>query len=195
MKITENHFKGKEIERVASDFAALRISVFYDFPYLYEGTLEYELDYIKTYAQSPNALLFAIYDGSKMVGATTCLPLTEETDEVKVPFIAQGLNIDDYLYFGESIILPEYRGRGYGIRFFEIREEQAKKLNKTKTCFCSVERPEYHPLKPVNYRDNKGLWEKLGYFEQPDLKCKMNWLDREEEMETPKKLIFWTKEI
>ena len=195
MQLSEQLFIGNEIRRAAEDFAALRISVFYDFPYLYEGTLEYELEYIQTYAQSPNALLFGIYDGEKMVGATTCVPMEEETDDVKAPFEANGLNVNEYLYFGESIILPAYRGLGYGKRFFEIREQQAKDLGKTKTCFCSVDRPIDHPLKPENYRDNGGLWTKMGYTEQRHLSCEMKWLDRNETEETSKRLIFWTKEL
>lgn len=195
MELREELFIGSDIRRAAEDFAALRISVFYDFPYLYEGSTEYELDYIQTYAQSPNALLFGIYDGNKMVGATTCLPLSEETDEVKAPFQKYGHNINEFLYFGESIILPEYRGLGYGKRFFEVREQQAIRLGKQKTCFCSVKRPFDHPLKPINYRDNSGLWTKVGYSENPDLTCTMSWLDRNEQEETTKTLIFWTKDL
>lgn len=195
MELREELFIGSDIRRAADDFAALRISVFYDFPYLYEGSTEYELDYIQTYAQSPNALLFAIYDGNKMVGATTCLPLSEETDEVKSPFQRHALNIDEFLYFGESIILPNYRGLGYGKRFFEVREQQAIRLGKQKTCFCSVNRPSNHPLKPTDYRDNSGLWTKVGYSENPALTCTMSWLDRDEQQETTKTLIFWTKDL
>ena len=33
------------------DLAALRIEVFREFPYLYEGTLEYEQRYLKSYAE------------------------------------------------------------------------------------------------------------------------------------------------
>lgn len=195
MKLTEKQFIGNEILGAANDFAALRISVFREFPYLYDGTLAYELSYIQVYSQSPNAILFALYHEERMIGATTCVPLEEESNAVKAPFIENALKIDDYLYFGESLLLPEYRGFGYGKKFFQVRESHAIKLGKLKTCFCSVDRPINHPLKPESYTDNTSFWTKQGYEVNQNLKCEMEWLDRMEERETIKKLTFWTKEL
>lgn len=39
---------GKEIETILDEFAQLRITVFAEFPYLYEGNLSYEKEYIRT---------------------------------------------------------------------------------------------------------------------------------------------------
>ena len=71
--------QGNEILSFAPDFAELRIAVFRDFPYLYEGSMEYELEYIRTYASCEDAFVFAVYHGDQMVGATTCVPLKYET--------------------------------------------------------------------------------------------------------------------
>lgn len=109
--------KGKEILTVADDFAQLRISVFREFPYLYDGSVEYEKEYIQTYSNAKDALLFAVYKNAQMIGATTCIPLKEETEEVKEPFIKAGFDVDTIFYFGESLILKEYRGLGFGHRF------------------------------------------------------------------------------
>lgn len=188
---------GSEILDIQFDFAQLRIEVFKDFPYLYEGSIEYELEYIKTYSNAPNAFVFAIYDGNKMIGATTCVPMIHETPNVKACFEEAGIPINQVCYFGESILLKEYRGNGYGHLFFEEREKYALSLDDTITIctFCAVNRPENHPLKPADYRSNNAFWEKRGYTEHKELQCTMSWQDIDKPVEDEKTLTFWTKRI
>lgn len=186
--------QGHAIESVFDDLAKLRIAVFRDFPYLYEGSLDYEKEYLKTYANSERAFLFAVYDGDKMVGATTCIPLSDETAEVQAPFKDAGLDIDSIFYFGESILLSEYRRLGLGHLFFDEREKHAASFGTYKTtCFCSVERIN-HPAQPADYRPNDAFWIKRGYHKVPELKATMEWPDIGETESTPKTMIFWIKE-
>lgn len=187
--------QGPEIESVFDDLAKLRISVFRDFPYLYEGSLDYEKDYLKIYSNSSKSFLFAIYDGEKMVGATTCIPLQDETEDIQAPFKEAGFDISSIFYFGESILLSNYRGLGLGHRFFDAREEYAGSFGTFKTtCFCSVERIN-HSAEPTDYRPNDAFWIKRGYEKLPDLKATMDWPDIGETESTPKTMIFWMKEI
>jgi GNAT superfamily N-acetyltransferase len=188
--------KGAEIITVFDDLAALRISVFHDFPYLYEGTVEYEKEYLKVYSQAEKSFLFAVYDNGKMVGATTCIPLTEETPEVRLPFEKLDFNIDSIFYFGESILLKEYRSLGLGHRFFDEREAHAKSFGTFKTtCFCAVVREDNHPLQPQNYRPNDIFWLKRGYQKESSLKSTFEWQDINEETPTAKTMIYWTKDL
>lgn len=187
---------GKEIETVVTALAALRIEVFRDFPYLYEGSFEYEKEYLKTYVNSDRAFLFAVFDNEKMVGATTCIPLVDETDEVQEPFVLSGMNLDDIFYFGESILLKECRGKGIGKQFFEQREKHATRFgNYTTTCFCAVERPENHPLRPEAYIPLDEFWKSRGYKKSEVLKSKFSWKDINEPLETEKMMIYWLKKI
>src|SRR5687768_1263015 len=125
-QLTFASYKGVEIASVVEALGALRIAVFHDYPYLYEGALDYEKDYLQIYVQSERAFLFAVFDKGKMVGATTCIPLTDEAAEVRKPFEDAGFDISTIFYFGESILLPEYRGLGLGHRFFDEREAHAR---------------------------------------------------------------------
>jgi GNAT superfamily N-acetyltransferase len=188
--------QGKSILEIAEDFAQLRIAVFKDFPYLYEGTLEYELDYIQTYSSSEEAFIFAVYDGNQMIGATTCIPLIYETENVQQPFINNGIDCHSVFYFGESILLKQYRGQGLGHRFFDEREAYAKTFEGVHlTAFCAVNREENHPLKPVDYIPNDVFWSKRGYTKHPELTCEINWQDVNEVSDSPKTLTFWLKEF
>jgi GNAT superfamily N-acetyltransferase len=188
--------KGIEIESFINDLGQLRIAVFKDYPYLYEGSMEYEASYLKVYSQSEKAFLFAVYDGSKMVGATTCIPLTDEAPEVRKPFENAGLDLDAIFYLGESILLATYRGLGLGHRFFDEREAHARSFGSFEmSCFCSVDRGENHPAKPADYRPNDAFWHKRGYSKDLSLESYMDWPDIGDTHSTSKKMIFWTKNL
>jgi GNAT superfamily N-acetyltransferase len=186
---------GTDIEPYLTELGLLRLQVFRDFPYLYEGDLDYERAYLDVYLRTPASFLFAVFADGKMVGATTALPLAAETPDVQQPFLDAEYKLDEICYFGESILLPQYRGVGLGHRFFDEREAYALGVLKARvTCFCAVNRPENHALKPVSYRPNDAFWLKRGYAPQPELVCEMQWKDRDCTQETTKSLTFWTKE-
>lgn len=184
---------GFEIAELIPQLGPLRIAVFRDFPYLYEGSLEYEQKYLQIYTRNPLSIVFCVFDGEELVGATTGMPLIAESKGIQQPFLDRGLNVDEIFYFGESILLPAYRRQGIGHLFFDVREKHALENGFKVTAFCSVVRPEDHPLRPADYRPNNDFWKKRGYIEQ-DYCCKMSWLDRNETEETEKELLFWTKE-
>jgi GNAT superfamily N-acetyltransferase len=187
---------GPETASVFEDLAKLRIAVFATYPYLYQGSVAYEMDYLQIYAGSERSFLFAVYDGDVMVGATTCIPLTDEAPEVRKPFEDAGLDVDSIFYFGESILLPAYRGLRLGHRFFDEREAHARSFGTYKyMCFCSVDRGDDHPQRPADYRSNDIFWQKRGYTETPSLRATMSWPDLGETESSSKSMIFWTKTI
>ncbi|RYD24412.1 MAG: GNAT family N-acetyltransferase [Verrucomicrobiaceae bacterium] len=188
-----HELRGSDVTPWLEALGGLRIRVFRDYPYLYDGTLEYELDYLNVYQQTPDSLLVLVTDeAGNAVGATTCLPLEAEGPEFKGPFQKAGINVADVMYFGESILLPEWRGLGIGKLFFDRRESHARKLGKKLTAFCAVDRPADHPLRPDDYRPLDTFWESRGYVKQPDLQATFIWKETAEEHESPKTLTFWT---
>lgn len=187
---------GQEITRVFDELASVRIAVFREYPYLYEGSVAYEKEYLKPYLESERSLLFAVYDGKKMVGATTCIPLEHETADIRRPFEEAGMDPGTLFYFGESILLPQYRGMGLGHRFFDEREAHARSFGTyQKACFFSVEREPNHPLKPLDYRPNDAFWTKRGYRKQPSLRTTINWPDLGAVESTPKPLVCWMRDL
>lgn len=186
---------GEEISEHIEELGRLRITVFREFPYLYEGTREEELAYLSRYARSPNSLVVLMKHAGKLVGATTCQPLSEETEEFRVPFEEAGIDTDEVFYFGESVILPEFRGRGGGGEFFRLREEQARMIGPYRyTAFCAVDRPNDHPLRPDDYQSLDHYWERKGYAKRPDLVCRFPWKDIDRPEPHEHTLSFWLKE-
>ena len=74
----------------------LRISVFRDWPYLYDGSLEYERAYLQTYRDSPGALLVGAFDGERLVGASTSTPMEDHAEAFAGPLRQIGLPVDQH---------------------------------------------------------------------------------------------------
>lgn len=190
------YLQGAQIRQWLDSLAALRIRVFREFPYLYEGSLDYERDYLETYARSDNSLCVLVLDGEQAVGMSTALPLAHEDEAFMRPFIEQGFDIDSVCYFGESILLPDYRGQGLGVRFFEEREAHARRLPGVRyTAFCAVERPEDHPQRPSDYQGLDRFWQKRGYTPAPELYARYEWQDIDAAAPDHKTLRFWLKTL
>ena len=87
MSIKVHGFAGKAAEPFIHELARLRIEVFREFPYLYDGSADYEQTYLRTYLDVPESVIVIAFDGDRVIGASTGLPMSVETDEVKRPFI------------------------------------------------------------------------------------------------------------
>jgi len=187
---------GKAIEPYITSLASLRIQVFREFPYIYDGSVEYEKKYLSVYVGSTNSIAILVFDGDELVGASTGLPLADETAEFKKPFLDNGMDPQTIFYCGESILLSDYRGRGIYSRFMNGRENHAKNLEKFSTiCFCAVQRPENHPLRPEGYQPLDPVWKKFGYTKFPQLKTYYSWRDVNEKKESAKEMVFWLKKL
>lgn len=194
--LTVKRFSGHQLAEHIPELARLRITVFREFPYLYDGDTAYEERYLQTYTKSADSVVILAFDGPRIIGASTALPLADETDNVIAPFREQDMDVDRIFYFGESVLLPQYRGRGLGVRFFEEREDHARTLGRFEMCcFCAVDRPADHPRRPEGYEPLNRFWEKRGYTRQPQLKARFSWRDLDETQESPKPMIFWMKRL
>ncbi|MBY4597333.1 GNAT family N-acetyltransferase [bacterium BD-1] len=195
-EIQVRRLAGAELEPWLDAVARLRIAVFRDWPYLYAGDLDYERGYLQAYARSPESVFVLAFDGDAVVGASTGLPLVDDTEEFQRPFRDAGRRVDDVFYFGESVLLPEYRGLGLGHRFFDEREAHAAALGRFAwTGFCAVDRDPADPRRPAGHRGNEAFWTKRGYVRQPGLTVHLAWQETGEPAPTEKPLTFWLRPL
>jgi GNAT superfamily N-acetyltransferase len=195
LTITVRPLTGAEIHAAIDDLAALRISVFSAFPYLYDGDAGYEAEYLKEFVAAPDAVLVAAFDADRIVGAATASPMRAQKAEFRAPFEARGIATDQLFYFGESVLLPDYRGHGIGHAFFDHREEQARRCGASATTFAAVIRPDDHPARPVGYTPLEAFWTKRGYAPVSGFVTELAWKEHGEADESPKPMQYWMRAL
>ena len=203
---------GTELSAFSSALADLRIRVFREYPYLYDGSLAYEQAYLETYTASDQAMAVLVLDTAStsvtgaeaehvtVVGASTGIPMAQESDEFRQPLAVAGFPSDSLFYFGESVLLPDYRGRGVYRQFFERRERYVRELIEkgakfTHLCFCAVDRPERHPLRPADYQPLDRIWQHFGYRKLQGPVMHFDWKDIDQPEETSHPMSYWIKAV
>lgn len=195
MTIRVEAMTGAALEAALDDVARLRIKVFRAWPYLYDGDLAYEREYLQSYRDSERAVVVGAFDGDTLVGASTGAPLADHADDFAAAFEGTGIDLNDVFYCAESVLLPEYRGHGVGHGFFNAREAHARKHGFSKTAFCGVQRPADHPLRPAGYAPLDPFWRKRGYAPQEGAIAHFSWKDVDQAEETRKPLQFWIRDL
>ncbi|MEM8578548.1 MAG: GNAT family N-acetyltransferase [Pseudomonadota bacterium] len=186
---------GTALDEALEDVARLRIAVFAEWPYLYDGDLAYEERYLQHFRASDRALIVGAYEGDWLIGAATGAPLAEHAEDFAAAFAHTDLDLGRIFYCAESVLLPRYRGRGLGHKFFDFREAYAQEHGFTQVAFCSVVRPDEHPARPANYRPLDAFWRGRGYTPLEGVVAEFGWKDKGDAAETSKPLQFWIKSL
>ena len=195
MNLDVQILSGAALETALGDIAALRITVFRDYPYLYDGDEAYERRYLATYRDAPGAILVGAFDGAKLVGASTGTPLVHHDPTFAAPVAEAGYDVEEVFYCAESVLLKPYRGQGVGHRFFDVREAHGRELGLKYAAFCSVVRPENHPAKPDDHFALDDFWSRRGYAPIPGAVAEFEWKEVGTQGEVPHELQFWIGEI
>lgn len=193
MAIEVRPLTGVALRATLPEVARLRIRVFREFPYLYDGDPAFERDYLKVYAASPGAVVVGAFDDGALVGAATAIPLEHAVPAFVAPFRDSGIDVATVMYFGESVLDAGYRGHRIGHAFFDHREARARELGRPITGFCAVIRPDDHPARPAGYRPHDVFWSGRGYRPVDGVIATFGWRDVGASRDTPKPLQFWLK--
>lgn len=186
---------GAGLAEVIPALARLRIAVFRDFPYLYDGDAAYEASYLADFAAADGAVVVVARDGTEIVGAATAAPLAAQDEAWQAPLAAAGFDIARTFYFGESVLLGDYRGQGIGHAFFDHREAQARTEGAAHAAFCSVIRAADHPERPAAYRPLDAFWCGRGYAPLDGVTAWFEWKSVGGAKEERHQLQYWTRRL
>lgn len=195
MSIAVRTLAGAALQDALDDLARLRIAVFAAYPYLYHGSADYERAYLAEFTAAPDAVLVAAFNGARIVGAATASPLIGQERYIREPFERLGIDPGPVFYFGESVLLAEFRGRGIGHAFFVHREAAARAWGASHASFCAVVRPADHPARPAGYSPLDAFWFRRGYAPVPGLTGTFTWAEHGEAEESPKPMQYWMRQL
>lgn len=150
--MNEQLLTGTAIADARDEEATLRLEIFREYPYLYQGRREDELKYLGTYAEAPDACVVLAYDGDAVIGAVAGMPLIHEDAQMLDAFAGTAFPLDEAYYVGELLFLPAYRNGGLGRKLLARLESHVRPLGRYRTLTCAtVERPDDHPLRPRDF--------------------------------------------
>ena len=188
--------RGNEILPFIPAIAQLRIDVFREYPYLYEGDLAYEERYLKMYSLSEHAMIVLAKEGDQVIGAITGVPIVESMDEIKELFLEKKLTTAGVYYLGEIVLLKPYRKKKIGFAMYEEFEKTVRKMGSYhQIALCEIDRSSTDPKRPREYTSLDDFWTKQGYVKHPSLITHFSYLEIGNSEETLHPMVFWTKNL
>jgi ribosomal protein S18 acetylase RimI-like enzyme len=184
--------RGQAIAGLVEELGQFRITIFREYPYLYDGSMEYERQYLARYATSPNAVVALERDGLGFVAVATGIALCEETSCYIQPFCSDP---EHYFYIGEIMVRTDCRGQGRGTRLLQAMMEEGRRQGFPRACLYTVRRDPGHPARPADYRSPDGLWVRMGFTKVPGCEIPCSWKEIGEEVETEKPMDVWVADL
>ena len=167
MGITVEVYVGKNSADYIDIVSRFRVEMFKEFPYLYEGDSSFERNYMQGYTTDSRAMIAIARVDGVLAGVSTGIPLissSEVVSDAKNVFSKEKIDIGDYYYYGEVIVLPKYRGLGLTTKLYAAQDELIKSWGFKHVCILTVIRENDHPLKPKDYKCPDMMWGHLGFF-------------------------------
>jgi ribosomal protein S18 acetylase RimI-like enzyme len=166
LSTTIDIFVGKETAKYIDIVSEWRIKLFREYPYLYVGDIEYEKKYMQGHATDKQAMIAIAKVDGMLAGFSTGFPLISDSEivaDVKKLVSQAGDDIADYYYYGEIMVLPEFRGRGLASMLYTAQDNLIKSWEFKHVCISTVVQEENHPLKPAGYKSTEGMFEHMGF--------------------------------
>ncbi|HEV2601172.1 MAG TPA: hypothetical protein VGT41_02640 [Candidatus Babeliales bacterium] len=156
---------GQNLQTITSFMAQQRVEAFREYPYLYEGTVAEDTEYVQWLVGLQHSAVAASYLDGEPVGFVSGIAFVDNEQEFKgscALFEENGLDPKDFYYVPEAIVAAAHRNKSLFTRLHSLLEEHVKSLGYKASCLV-LESHEQHPLKPVDYKGPDEAFIKTGY--------------------------------
>ncbi len=162
-------------ERHIAELLPLRLTVFYDYPYLFSSTPEHETKRWKAIPQQDSIILVLAYNNDTLVGGL----LAYAEDPAHHPVVSQlpNYNSSGSLYLELIMVVPTHQNRGIEREMLSIFEPDARNRGYTDIYDITVVRSQHHPFGIENTHDEILIYQNMG-FKQMHLYDVWNWPTR-----------------
>lgn len=163
--------KGKQLVSHLSELAKLRLTVFREYPYLYEGNLDFERHYLSLFANSEDAFLAIAKEGNKVIAAISGFPLDCAQKEIRNAFTHYPMSTKEIFALCEIVVLKEYRSQKIGTLLYREFENQLSSSRYKKIVLWQVIKSQNDPKKTRRLFFSRSLLGKtrLRQISQPPL--------------------------
>lgn len=185
---------GLNVKKYLEEIASLRIEIFREYPYLYDGNRNDELNYLQHYAEVSDACAIVAFDDENVVGAATGIPLGRE-EGLHAPFANSHHPVNETYYVGELLFYPAYRNQGLGVDLLAMMENYVRFLGRYRYLACAtVVRPDDHPQRPQEYVQIERFLARTGFVALPGITTSFAWREIDgSSSEHP--MQFWVKSL
>jgi GNAT superfamily N-acetyltransferase len=194
-EICEQLLTGTAIVGAVDDLATLRLEIFPEYPYLYQGRREDELAYLGSYAEAPDACVILACYGLTVIGAATGMPLVHEDAWMRDAFAGTTFPLNEVYYVGELLFRPDYRNCGLGRKLLDRLENHIRSLDGYRYLTCAtVERPDDHPLRSRDYIPITRFLARTGFDRLLGVTTSFMWRETDG-VTRDHPMQFWSKEL
>ncbi|PLY03705.1 MAG: N-acetyltransferase [Desulfuromonas sp.] len=195
MAVTIRILSGDAVREYLDDLASLRLEIFAEFPYLYQGKRADELAYLTSYAETDGARVILAEADGEVIGAATGMPLQHEDALLRDPVATSGADINRLYYVGELLFYRRWRGARLGQQLLATMEEKIRRLGGFDGIVCAtVARPTDHPQRPADFIPIERFLARTGFAAIPGASTRFAWreLDGVKREQT---MLLWRKAL
>ena len=193
--ISEQFLQGAQIHDCLEDIAQLRLAIFKEYPYLYDGRLQDELEYLRHYAAHGEAIAIIAFCANNIAGAVTAIPLHCESNDMTAPFAATSYPVERVYYIGELLFYQDYRNQGLGTRLLSrIEQHVRKQMSYDYLASATVVRPDNDPLCPEGYVPIKRFLDRNRFVKLPGVTTHFTWKETDG-MRRGHEMQLWIKDL
>ena len=169
---------GKAINDCFEAIATLRLMVFSEYPYCYQGSFEDEQKHFGQYTCHEDRSLAVLFEKNQIIGLSTRIPAASALPLLgrAVPELERrGVNIEQHYYVIESMIKQAFRGKKRGQLLYQEHEVFIRRRGYQTNCLLTLATES--TITSVEKKPFTSLWHWLG-FKKTAIQTSFTWLTR-----------------